>query len=177
MTLSNTFKAMRSLRLAIESMFGFIALASSGALRLRRDRLRRRYVIGAQEFEVFRETISVAPDRKAADHVVLVVGFRLRLIGRLPAAHWLFQRVCVMTTPFWCGLRGFRVKLWMVDPDTKDYAGIYDWAGRADAERYVQALVPVLRAVSVSDSVWQRIEDQPFEEFLLELRGRNGRES
>jgi hypothetical protein len=135
------------------------------------------YLVDEQEFEVFRDTVSRARDPEGAEHVVLVVGFRLRLIGRLAAAHWLFQRACIMTTPFWSGLRGFRVKLWMVDPETKDYAGIYDWAGRADAERYARALVPVLRAVSVSDSVWHRIEDEPFEEFLLTTRCRSGASS
>jgi hypothetical protein len=126
--------------------------------------------VGRQEFEVFRETVSRAPDREDAEHVVLVVGFRLRLIGAFAPAHWLFQRACIMTTPFWSGLRGFRVKLWMVDPETKDYAGIYDWAGRGDAQRYLRALTPVLRAVSVSGSVWDRVEDAPFEEFLLSSR-------
>ena len=94
-------------------------------------------MIGAQEFEVFRDTILVGPDRKAADDVVLVGGFRLRLIQRLPAAHWLFQRrPRIDDDLLWRGLCVFLgVKLWTGGQDTKDYAGIYDWAGRADAER------------------------------------------
>lgn len=157
---------MHSLRLAVESVFGFLALTGSRALRLRRERLGRRYLLEGQEFAVFRETVSRAPVRAGTEHVVLVVGFRLRLIGGFAPAHRLFQRVCIATTPFWSGLRGFRVKLWMVDPETSDYAGVYDWEGPADGQRYLRALLPVLRAVSVRGSVWHRIEDPPFEEFL-----------
>ena len=47
---------------------------------------------------------------------VLVVGFQLKVIGAHPIPHWIFQRCCLLTTPFWSGLPGFSVKLWMVDP-------------------------------------------------------------
>jgi hypothetical protein len=50
-------------------------------------------------------------------------------LGPLPARrrrlHRLFRVVCIITTPFFVGLPGFRSKLWMVDPATGDFAGLY----------------------------------------------------
>jgi hypothetical protein len=81
--------------------------------------------------------------------------------------HWLFQRLCILTTPFWSGFPGFRVKLWMVETETKDYLGIYDWDGEEDARTYAEALARVLRAVSVSGSVWYEMHGgQELEPFL-----------
>ena len=109
----------------------------------------------AQIYEVFRDTIG--DDGVEGARCVLVVAFRLRVIGSFPPMHWLFQRVCLLTTPFWSGFRGFREKLWMVDPETKSYLGIYDWAGAENAKIYVDALVRVLRPISTKDSVWYEI--------------------
>lgn len=55
---------------------------------------------------------------------MLVVGFHHRPLGVRPFPHWLFQRACVLTTPFWSGFRGFRGKLWLVNPETKTYLDI-----------------------------------------------------
>ena len=103
-------------------------------------------------YQVFRETVS--DDGTAAKSVVLVVGFRLRVLRSISFLHWLFQRACILTTPFWSGFRGFRVKLWMVDPQTKNYLGIYDWAGAENAQTYIDALVQVLQPLSTPGSVW-----------------------
>ena len=120
-----------------------------------------------QVYAVFRDT--VGDDGIGGARCVLVVAFRLRVIGSFPPAHWLFQRVCLLTTPFWSGFEGFREKLWMVDPETKSYLGIYDWAGAANARTYVEMLVRVLRPISTTDSVWYEIvPDQEFETYLAE---------
>jgi hypothetical protein len=63
----------------------------------------------------------------------------------------------LLTTPFWSGLPGFSVKLWMVDPETKRYLGIYDWRGADQAQRYVDALIRVLQPLSTRGSVWYRL--------------------
>jgi hypothetical protein len=120
------------------------------------------------DFSVFRET-----DRVHAGHeapAVLVVGFRLRVLRSNRPAHWLFQRCCILTTPFWSGFPGFRIKLWMVDPVTKSYLGIYDWDGRDRAQTYVDALVRVLEPLSVPGSVWYELLDREFAGFLAEHR-------
>ena len=156
-------------RLALSSAGRFLELSRDHALHLRRSRLGSSYGLGAHgRFAIFRETVSDASGD--ARPVVLVVGFRLRVIGSSPAAHRLFQRCCILTTPFWSGLPGFHVKLWMVDPATKDYLGIYDWAGRGPAQAYVHALVRVLEALSVPGSVWYQLTEDDFERFLAERR-------
>jgi hypothetical protein len=153
-------------RLALRSARRFAWLCLGGALRLRRARLGTAYDLGSRgTYVVFRETVSTG-ETAGKPSVVLVVGFRLRVIGASSPAHRLFQRCCILTTPFWSGFAGFRVKLWMVDPDTEDYLGIYEWRGREQAQVYVDALVRVLRPLSVSGSVWYEILDEPFEQYL-----------
>ena len=148
----------------------FVAMIPSHRLRLRRDRLGEPYVIDQRgTYEIFRETVSKGDDSDQA--VVLVVGFRLRALHSNSALHWLFQRGCILTTPFWSGFRGFRVKLWMVDPVSKNYLGIYDWAGIENAQTYVDMLMRVLRPLSTPESVWRELyPNQDFERFLSEHR-------
>lgn len=155
-------------RLAGTSCRHFLRLAAGGALHRISGRLGRAYwVDDGGTYQIFRETISDAAP--PADPTVLVVGFRLKVIRSLALPHWLFQRGCLLTTPFWSGFPGFAVKLWMVDPETKNYLGIYDWRGEANAQRYVDALVCVLKPLSIEGSVWYRLlPGQPLEDYLAE---------
>lgn len=122
---------------------------------------------------VFRHT------RKTATHwaasyqpAVLQPRFHLRCMGpRRHRLHALFRVVCIVTTPFFVGIRGFRSKLWMVDPDTGDFAGLYEWDDAPTAEAYAEGLSKVLRLLSVPGSV--RYELQPnctVDEYLREPR-------
>ncbi len=160
-------------KLAAASVVRYLRLAAARRIRLRRDRLGEAYRIDrGGAYRIFRETVS--HDGTSAESVVLVVGFRLRLLRSLRWPHWLFQRACILTTPFWSGFRGFRVKLWMVDPRTRNYLGIYEWAGRDHAQTYVDALVRVLRPLSTPSSVWYDLyPDQKLEPFL-QVRKRDG---
>src|SRR3954452_20637627 len=143
-------------QLALSSARRWVHLVRTGAIARTCERVGMDYRIDrGGTYRVFRDTRS--HDGTADPSAVLVVGFRLRVIGSNPVLHWLFQRVCLMTTPFWSGFRGFRVKLWMVDPATKNYLGIYEWAGEDNALSYVEALVRVLRPLSAKDSVWYEL--------------------
>jgi hypothetical protein len=103
-------------------------------------------------YRVFRET--ARPDAEGSpDACAIEVCFRLRWARASRTAHWLFQRACILTTPFWSGFDGFATKLWMVEPASGAYAGIYEWDGPEDARAYLDVLLPVLRAVSVRGSV------------------------
>jgi hypothetical protein len=154
----------------------FTKLLLSRSLRQRRDHLAIPYAIEqGGNYLAFRETVS--DDRTREPNVVLVVGFRLRGLRRQPVLHRIFQRVCLLTTPFWSGFRGFRVKLWMVDPDSKNYLGIYEWSGLANAKTYASSLVRILHPISTAGSVWYQIyPDQNLEPFL-EARSVERRES
>jgi hypothetical protein len=156
------------LKLNATSVGQFGALARSRRLRLRRDRLGRAFTIeSAGTFQIFRETVSSADTLEQP--AVLVVGFRLRALRSNSLLHWFFQRGCILTTPFWSGFRGFRVKLWMVDSRSKNYLGIYEWAGTRDAQTYVDLLVRVLRPLSTTGPVWYQLYPyQELEPFLLD---------
>lgn len=149
------------------SVWCFVGLVLAGNLHLSHRLLAKSYAIDeGGTYTVFRQTESMDSVRDSP--VVLVVGFRLKLIGNNRIMHWVFQRVCILTTPIWSGFKGFRVKLWMVDARTKNYIGIYKWAGKNHAQKYVNYLVPVLNIFSVSSSVWYNVYEVDFEEYLID---------
>lgn len=144
------------------------ATTVSHHLSLKHNRTRSLYDIPPYgQYAIFRETVSNLDYDEPS--VVLVFGFRLKLIGSHMVFHWLFQRICILTTPFWSGFRGFRVKLWMVDPTTKNYLGIYEWRGENNAKAYVEFLTPILNLFSSKNTTWHQVyPDQDFETFLTE---------
>lgn len=149
------------------SVWNFLKLALAEKLHRRKERLGRSYTLKDRgEFRIFRETTS--GDVVSDKHVVLVVGFRLKLLGNNKLAHKLFQKVCILTTPFWSGFVGFATKLWMVQPQTNNYLGIYDWSGKQNAQNYADTLVKILRPLSTPDSVWYKIHETEFEKYLEE---------
>jgi hypothetical protein len=120
--------------------------------------------------------------RKAAaawstDHppVILQPRFHLEVLrpGRR-RLHALFRVVCIVTTPFFVGLPGFRSKLWMVDPSTGDFAGLYEWDDAATARAYAEGLAKVLRLLSTPGSVSYELAEGVDLDDYLESRG-NGR--
>ncbi len=139
---------------------------AAAGLQLRKHRLGQQFDIeNAGRFSIFRETIQTKP--LDAEPVVLVIGFRLKLIKSITVLHWLFQRLCIITTPFWAGLSGFRTKLWMVNPTTQDYMGIYEWRGVDNAQGYIHFLVPILQIFAIHSSIWHRTyEHQDLEQYL-----------
>jgi hypothetical protein len=153
--------------LVLSSVAAFPALAARRELRLESERLGRSYrLCDGHSYRVFRETVRPLPD---GPRTVIEVGFRLKLVRSATVPHWLFQRACICTTPFWSGFEGFGTKLWMVDPHTRSYAGIYEWSTPAAAHTYLDVLLPVLRALSVSGSVFSEVHpDTELAGFLRE---------
>lgn len=156
-----------ALRLAAASLRGYTRLLRRSQLRLQQTGLGLRYrLFDGRCYQVFRDTIAPSDDQPPT---VIEVTFELKLIGSARAPHWLFQRLCILTTPFWSGFDGFAVKLWMVHPETCRYAGIYQWGGAAAAQRYLDFLLPVLRVVSVPGSVSYRLHPHTaLADFLRE---------
>jgi hypothetical protein len=64
---------------------------------------------------VFRETVLEAPVREP---VVLVVRFRLRLLGHARLSHRVFRAESIAHTPLFAGFPVFRSKLWLCDEAT-----------------------------------------------------------
>lgn len=119
-----------------------------------------------REFVVFRTSTK---DAAPADRPVLLeVWFHLRSI---PAgARWrryVFERACLFNTLLFAGCDGFLVKLWMVDPATSDYAGMYSWESADSADRYGRYITSILRPLCPASSVGYRVRsDLTLDEHL-----------
>ncbi len=150
---------------AVQSLINYFRLVFSGNLHLETSRLGQLYKAkDLKAYSVFLETRS---DKDYGEkEVTLVVGFRLFLIGSNPFFHWLFMHLCILDTPVWVGFSGFRFKLWMVQPKTKDYLGIYRYQGKENAKKYAEYISAVLRPVSTKNSVWYKIYEEKFEDYL-----------
>ncbi|MEZ5406629.1 MAG: hypothetical protein R2761_01305 [Acidimicrobiales bacterium] len=96
---------------------------------------------------VYRESVCTAP--RSGEPCLLVVSFKLRLIGVNPMGHAAFRAESLLNTPLFAGFPGFRSKLWLTDPDTGMYRGVYEWDGPAQARSYAETLCRLLRLVSV----------------------------
>lgn len=150
----------------VRSVVHYISLVWSQDLHLQYDKIGQHYIINNREkYTVFRETVSLTCNDRAC--TILVVGFHLRLIGSSRSMHWLFQRLCILTTPFWSGFTGFGTKLWLYEPMTNNYLGIYQWDTVSRAEDYVGTLDRILRPLSTRHSVWHELYGQTkLDEFI-----------
>jgi hypothetical protein len=122
---------------------------------LRSERVGERLTMSdTRTYIPFRHTVLLAEPTGAVTPTVLHPRFRLRGLGRSDSfRHRMFRRCCIVTTPFFVGVDGFRSKLWMYDPATGDYAGLYDWDDPTSARAYADGLSAVLRLLSVPGSV------------------------
>jgi hypothetical protein len=100
---------------------------------------------------VFSET--AIRDGDPRDPAVLVVQFRLRALGRSRLLHAVFRRECILHTPLFAGFPGFWSKLWISDPATGTYRGLYEWDGAEPAVDYADHLVRLLTPLSTRGSV------------------------
>ncbi len=155
---------MTTLRQSWDSTIYFLMLIVSWSLHTNKQHLGNRYTVSdGKTYAVFRETVS---DKEYGENeCTLVIGFRLKLIRGSRLMHWLFQCLCVLDTPIWVGFQGFKTKFWMVEPNTKDYLGIYRYQGKGNAKKYAEYICAVLRPVSTDHSVWYKIEEVNFEKY------------
>ena len=105
---------------------------------------------------VYRETIRTGAP--TAQPTLLVVQFKLRLIGRSRLMHALFRAESILNTVLFAGFPGFRSKLWATDEQTGVYRGVYEWDGAEAARSYATTLTALLRLLSVAGSVQFHIE-------------------
>lgn len=100
---------------------------------------------------VYRETVRTGVG--TSDPALLVVRFRLRLIGDSRMLHALFRVESILNTPLFAGFPGFRSKLWATDRRTGFYRGVYEWDGADAATAYATTLCGLLRVLSEPGSV------------------------
>jgi hypothetical protein len=157
--------AMSVILAELTSAFRTVGLMVSGRLKMPRD------IVGSWlDFAdgtsslVYR--VSTLAGVATVEPVVLIVRFKLRLVGGNRLAHALFRLESVLNTPLFAGHRGFRVKLWLTDPRDGFYRGIYQWDGFHSAERYAAVISRVLLPFCVSGSVERvSIADTEIDEF------------
>jgi len=92
---------------------------------------------------VYRET--VRNGYEAISPIILVVRFRLRLLGRSRFWHGVFRLESLFNTLLFAGHEGFVTKLWLTDSATGYYRGIYEWDGERSATSYAEILRVVLQ--------------------------------
>lgn len=156
-------------------MLGVIArtvgLILGRRLHLHNTRVGRRIELpDGRAFVVFRESSCDQPEGESS--VMLAVWFHLR--GVPPGAHIrraIFERESILNTVLFAGFPGYLVKLWMIDPETGDYAGLYSWTA-AEARRYGEYITGILRPLSTPGSVGFRVyEDRTLEGYLASTGG------
>jgi hypothetical protein len=104
----------------------------------------------------------------AAEPVTLGVWFHLRSIppgSRL--RRWAFERLCILNTALFSGFAGYQLKLWMVDPRTADYAGLYTWRGADEATAYGEYVTALLAPVSAPGSVGFQLLPGEVDDYLM----------
>lgn len=159
-------RATTSGRAFASSVLATSMLLRDGQLRLPREHVGARihFADGATS-RVYRETVRLAPIR---DPAVLVVRFRLRLVGHDPRLHAAFRAESLANTFLFAGFPGFRTKYWMTDEGSGQYRGLYDWDGPELARDYATTLSRLLGPVCLPGSVDFHVEPDTRRDAYLE---------
>lgn len=106
-----------------------------GRLRFRRRLVGRELVMDdGRRFRVFRH-LSLRSSNGVAP-AVLVVRFRFATFSQR-----VNRLLSLVPVPLIGGFPGFQVKLWMVDEETGDWQGVYQWESAAAVELYRRSFV------------------------------------
>ena len=114
---------------------------------------------------IYRET--VMRDVEISPRAMLVVRFRLRLLGSSKVGHALFRFESLFNTLLFAAHPGFHSKLWLTDRVTGYYRGIYEWQDAESAAAYAEALRVVLSPwVQAGTFAYRVCEGIPRPQFL-----------
>lgn len=100
-----------------------------------KDRIGEIIEYEGQKFTIFRQMI-LDPGAKERGDPQAIFQVRFRIANMSPQRNKIFSR---FTIPFFSGLPGFRTKLWLLDEQTGDNMGIYEWDTPEDAAFYSQS--------------------------------------
>jgi len=154
---------LQALRCAAQT----VVLLVSGRLHLRIRRVGTDVALpDGRHYTVFRH--STCDGEVGPAQVTLAVWFHLRGVpAGAQVRRTLFEHLCVLNTVLFAGFEGYRVKLWMVDPVTSDYAGLYSWASAPEAETYARCITAILGPLSRPGSVgFQILADTALNDYL-----------
>lgn len=108
-------------------------LLLSGAISFPKER--RNEVIEIEDKRRFRVFNNAVRDPKGKPPVAGV--FRVWFHSRTSPGFTMFYTNFMM--PFFLGMPGFRSKLWLINDETGDFGGIYEWDTVEDAGRYASS--------------------------------------
>jgi len=110
-----------------------------------------------KDFIVFRHMVSdPGPQQPTTPQALFRVRFRF---SRLPPR--LNKLFSMLPIPLIAGLPGFRSKMWLMDPDTGEFQGIYEWDTVEHAETYPHSLaLRLMMKRAASDSIKYEIIPQ-----------------
>lgn len=146
-----------------------LVLVATGKIGMPREEVGRMIVFAdGSASRIYRET--TLRTEGSSDAVLLVVRFRLKLIGRNRLAHALFRFESLFNTVLFAAHRGFRTKLWLTDTTTGFYRGIYEWEGSDAAVHYAEVLRVVLASWVEAGSFGYRVIEGTHRDRFLDGR-------
>jgi len=105
------------------------------------------------EYEIIKEIAATGSNEPEATFTV-----KFCLARMSPATNRIFLNLPV---PFFAEFPGFRHKLWLYDPLTGDFRGLYQWQTVSDAQRYARSYaIRFMKGRSVPVSVEYEITDR-----------------
>lgn len=138
----------------LASLVRYVTGRATGRVRFPRHRLGQRISIKGTDFEIVKE---IEVSRPGAGKPGAAFTVKFHLSGMSPAANKIFLNLPV---PFFAGLPGFRHKLWLYDPASGDFRGLYQWQTVEEARRYAGSFaVGFMKRRSVPGSVEYEITD------------------
>jgi hypothetical protein len=140
------------------SLIHFLGLVATGRLHFPRQRVGEELWLDGEKWVIFRQAV-VDPGKGQPQKPGAIFRPRFHVAGMSIRQNILFSLIPI---PFYVGLPGFRSKLWMVNPETGDFSGYYEWNTVEDAENYSHSFAAsFMTRRSVPGSVTFRVIPQP----------------
>jgi hypothetical protein len=136
------------------SLLNYIYYICSGRLRFPCSRVGEAVAMpDGKIYTIFRQAVMAQDKSQTSRPAVFQV--RFRITSMTPRQNEIFSLIPI---PFITGLPGFRSKLWMVERNTGECQGVYEWDSVENAQRYANSFA--MRFMSnraEHGSVWYRI--------------------
>jgi hypothetical protein len=144
----------------LASFFKANYLIATGRLRFPRKWIGQHLVLpDGRDYVVFRHVVLTPGTQPPLTPGAIFIP-TFHVAGMSPGVN---KRFSLLPIPFIVGLPGFRTKLWLLQEQSGDFAGLYEWDTVQDAENYNQSFAMRFMAnrslpESVSSRVFHRAE-------------------
>jgi len=144
----------------MSSLLRFLGYVLTGRINFPRECLGQTVVMSdGQKFKIFKHAKLNCPPGKEREPLA-IFQVRFHVANMTPRQNKMFATIPI---PFFVGLPGFRSKFWMLNEETGDFQGIYEWDTINDAENYAKSYaVRFMTGRSVPGTVtWKIIPKSP----------------